>query len=200
MSGLVELAVDAMTSALTPALDQTWEVPAGDVAWSCRATAAHVADDPFSYASQVIAQPDSGYLPIEAVIDSRASNAEVLRAVEMCGRLLSNAVDSAGPDARAWHPYGTSDPDGFAAMGVVEVLVHAYDIAKGLELDWRPPSTLCAPGVRRLFPGRPRETPHRSCFTSPAVKRWPPRRGSRTGPGTRPCAATRRQTQPDPPR
>ena len=155
MSGLVELAVDAMTSALTPALDQTWEVPAGDVAWSCRATAAHVADDLFSYASQVIAQPDSGYLPIEAVIDSRASNAEVLRAVEMCGRLLSNAVDSAGPEVRAWHPYGTSDPDGFAAMGVVEVLVHAYDIAKGLELDWRPPSTLCTPAVRRLFPGAP---------------------------------------------
>jgi hypothetical protein len=40
-------------------------------------------------------------------------------------------------------------------MGVVEVLVHAYDIAKGLELDWRPPSTLCAPAVRRLFPGAP---------------------------------------------
>jgi hypothetical protein len=155
MSGLVGLAVDAMRSALTPALDQPWDVPAGDVTWSCRATAAHVADDLFSYASQVIAQPDSGYLPIEAVIDPRASNAEILRAVEMCGRLLSNAVDSAAPDARAWHPYGTSDPDGFAAMGVVEVLVHAYDIAQGLELPWTPPSTLCAPALRRLFPGAP---------------------------------------------
>jgi hypothetical protein len=155
MSGLVGLAVDAMTSALTPALDHIWEVPAGDLEWSCRATAAHVADDLFSYASQVIAQPDSGYLPIEAVIDPRATNAETLRAVEMCGRLLSNAVDSAGPDSRAWHPYGASDPDGFAAMGVVEVLVHAYDIARGLELDWRPPSTLCAPALRRLFPEAP---------------------------------------------
>jgi hypothetical protein len=155
MSGLVGLAVDAMTSALTPALDHIWEVPAGDLEWSCRATAAHVADDLFSYASQVIAQPDSGYLPIEAVIDPRATIAETLRAVEMCGRLLSNAVDSAGPDSRAWHPYGASDPDGFAAMGVVEVLVHAYDIARGLELDWRPPSTLCAPALRRLFPEAP---------------------------------------------
>jgi len=155
MSDLVGLAVDAMRSALTPALDQTWEVPAGDVEWSCRATAAHIADDLFSYASQVIAQPERGYLPIEAVIDPRASNAEILAAVGMCGRLLSNAVDSATPDARAWHPYGTSDPDGFAAMGVVEVLVHAYDIAKGLELDWSPPSTLCAPALRRLFPEAP---------------------------------------------
>lgn len=40
-------------------------------------------------------------------------------------------------------------------MGIVEVLVHAYDIAKGLELDWRPPSTLCAPALQRLFPGAP---------------------------------------------
>ena len=155
MSELVGLAVDEMRSALTPASDRTWEVPAGDVVWTCRATAAHVADDLFSYASQVIAQPDSGYLPIEAVMEPRASNAEILRVVAMCGRLLSNAVDSASSDARAWHPYGTSDPAGFAAMGAVEVLVHTHDIAKGLQLDWRPPSTLCASVLQRLFPAAP---------------------------------------------
>jgi hypothetical protein len=154
-SDLVGLAVDEMRSALMPALDRTWEVPAGDLEWTCRATAAHVADDLFSYASQVLAQPDSGFLPVEVVIDPRASNAEILRAVEMCGRLLSNAVDSAAPDARAWHPCGTSDPEGFAAMGIVEVLVHAYDMAKGLELDWTPPSRLCTPVLQRLFPGAP---------------------------------------------
>jgi Mycothiol maleylpyruvate isomerase N-terminal domain len=155
MSDVVGLAVDEMRAALTPASDLTWDVPAGDVEWTCRATAGHVADDLFSYASQVIAQPDCGYLPIEAVMEPRASNAEILRVVAMCGRLLSNAVDSASSDARAWHPHGTSDPEGFAAMGVVEVLVHTYDIAEGLELGWRPPSTLCAPVLQRLFPGAP---------------------------------------------
>lgn len=155
MCDLVGLAVDEMRSALMPALDRPWEVPAADLEWTCRATAAHVADDLFSYASQVLAQPDSGFLPIEAVIDPRASNTEILRAVDMCGRLLSNAVDSAPADARAWHPCGTSDPEGFAAMGIVEVLVHAYDIAKGLELDWRPPSRLCTPVIHRLFPAAP---------------------------------------------
>lgn len=154
-SDLVRLSVDEMRSALMPALDRTWEVPAGDLEWTCRATAAHVADDLFSYASQVLAQPDSGFLPIEAVIDPGASNAEVLRAVDMCGRLLSNAVDSASAHARAWHPCGASDPNGFAAMGIVEVLVHTYDIAKGLELDWTPPSALCTPVLQRLFPGAP---------------------------------------------
>jgi hypothetical protein len=35
MSELLGLAVDEMRSALTPALEQSWEVPAGDVEWSC---------------------------------------------------------------------------------------------------------------------------------------------------------------------
>src|SRR6476620_11561179 len=58
MSDVLGLAVDEMQSALTPALDRSWEVRAGDVEWTCRATASHVADDLFSYASQVIAQPE----------------------------------------------------------------------------------------------------------------------------------------------
>jgi hypothetical protein len=68
-------------------------------------------------------------------------------------------VDAASPDARGWHPYGTSDPDGFAAMGVVETLVHTFDIATGLGLDWRPPSLLCAPVLGRLFPSAPAGDP-----------------------------------------
>jgi hypothetical protein len=40
-------------------------------------------------------------------------------------------------------------------MGVVETLVHAYDIAAGLGLDWRPPAELCAPALGRLFPEAP---------------------------------------------
>jgi hypothetical protein len=155
MSEVVERAVDEMRAALTPATEQSWEVRAGDLEWTCRATAAHVADDLFSYASQVIAQPHHGYLPIEAMIDPAASNLESLRAVVMCGRLLRLAVDAADPAARAWHPYGTSDPDGFAAMGVVEVLVHCHDIATGLGIEWRPPSQLCVPVLQRLFPEAP---------------------------------------------
>jgi uncharacterized protein (TIGR03083 family) len=159
MSSLVVKATEAMTDALREVRDGSWEVSAGDLEWSCRDTAAHVADDLFSYASQVIAQPTEGYLPIEAVIDPSASNVEILAAVAMCGRLLANAVELADPAARGWHPQGTSDPDGFAAMGVVEVLVHTFDIANGLGLDWRPPAALCEPVLQRLFPQAPNGDP-----------------------------------------
>ncbi|TQM64893.1 hypothetical protein [Humibacillus xanthopallidus] len=155
MSDVVGQAVDEMRAALTPASERSWDVTAGELEWTCRATAAHVADDLFSYASQVIAQPRRGYLPIEAMIDPAASNVEILGAVAMCGRLLTLAVDAASSDSRAWHPYGTSDPDGFAAMGVVEILVHCYDIATGLGVAWRPPAQLCIPVLQRLFPGAP---------------------------------------------
>ena len=77
----------------------------------------------------------------------------------MCAELLRLAVSAASPERRAWHPNGTSDPEGFAAMGVVEMLVHTYDITRGLGLEWTPPSELSAPVLARLFPGAPPGNP-----------------------------------------
>jgi hypothetical protein len=159
MAALVDRATDEMWRAVEPRVDADWSGPAGDVEWSCRHTAGHVADDLFSYASQVVAEPASGYLPIEAVVDPGASNRDVVRSVAMCGRLLRLAVEAAPAGARAWHPHGTSDPDGFAAMGVVETLVHTYDIARGLGLRWVPPAALCEPVLARLFPNAPQGDP-----------------------------------------
>ena len=155
MSDLVRAATGELRTALEPATDADWSVPAGDLEWTCRQTAAHVADDLFSYASQVLARPASGYLPVEAVVEEGGSNTEVLDVIVMCGELLALAVDATPPDARAWHPCGVSDADGFAAMGVLETLVHGYDIARGLAVEWVPADALCAPVLTRLFPGAP---------------------------------------------
>ena len=54
---------------------------------------------------------------------------------------------------------GVGDPEGFAAMGVVEVLVHMRDVAAGLGLDWTPPEDLCDRVLHRLFPSAPTGTP-----------------------------------------
>ncbi len=159
MGDLVETATGELRRALTPVGDADWSVPAGDVEWSCRQTAAHIADDLFSYASQVLARPVVGYLPVEAVVEERGTNVEVLEVVVMCGDLLRLAVAAAPSEARAWHPCGVSDPDGFAAMGILETLVHGYDIAQGLGVEWLPPDALCAPAVERLFPDAPAGSP-----------------------------------------
>ena len=44
-------------------------------------------------------------------------------------------------------------------MGVTEVLVHTYDIARGLAIAWTPPSELSEPVLLRLFPEAPRGNP-----------------------------------------
>lgn len=55
-----------------------------------------------------------------------------------CG-LLTAMVRTASPQVRAFHAYGVSGPEGFAAMGVVETLVHTHELAAGLALRWAPP-------------------------------------------------------------
>jgi hypothetical protein len=44
-------------------------------------------------------------------------------------------------------------------LGVNEVLVHSYDITRGLEVDWRPPESLCSAVLGRLFPDAPAGDP-----------------------------------------
>jgi hypothetical protein len=158
MSALGDLVCSAtaeMERALGGSTSDDWTVQAGDVSWTCLDTGAHVADDLFSYASQVLAQPGLGYLPIEAKLEDRATPEALLQCVVMCGHLLRLAVKDTPTTARAWHPNGTADPDGFAAMGILEVLVHTYDIAQGLGLSWEPPPDLCGPVLARLFPEAP---------------------------------------------
>jgi hypothetical protein len=150
----VDEAVAEMVRVLTPYASEDWQVRAGSLDWTCWTTAAHVAHDLLAYAAQVAALPGSAYLPCDLVIQTEAAPLDVLQVVTACGKLLSNAVFAAGPDARAWH-WGPTDPGGFAALGVNETLVHTYDITQGLGISWLPPESLCAALLTRLFPDAP---------------------------------------------
>ena len=46
-------------------------------------------------------------------------------------------------------------PEGFAAMGCVEALVHGHDIAQGLGLDLNARRDVCGRVLARLFPNNP---------------------------------------------
>ncbi|NJP33938.1 DinB family protein [Micromonospora thermarum] len=169
----VTRAVAEMTAVLGPHTDRAWSVSAGDLEWSCWTTAAHVAHDLMAYAGQVAGRPDSGYLPYDLVVSPTAGPAEVLRVVTACGALLHAAVDTARPQVRAWH-WGPCDPGGFAAMGVAETVLHAYDITRGLGVPWTPPEDLSTAVLHRLFPDAP-EGP------APEVLLWCTGRGELPG-------------------
>jgi hypothetical protein len=168
----LEYAVDAMVAALRAVGDRDWHVPAGGLEWDCWETVEHVSDDLFSYATQLGPKPPplTGYLPFGAVerrpggpeetifADPAAGTEGLLQVLQASGALLVAMVKTAPPDLRAYHGYGISDPEGFAAMGIVEILVHMHDIAQGLGIEWNPPADLCGRVLARLFPDAPPDT------------------------------------------
>jgi hypothetical protein len=144
--------------ALEPVADADWSVPAADLEWSVWKTGEHVADDQVFYAAQLIARPThrQGYTPFEIKMwDEDARNEGLLRTIDVCAEILARVVETTGPDVRGYHVYGSSDAEGFAAMGAVETLIHTYDMTHALGLDWRPPADLSSVILERLFPEAP---------------------------------------------
>jgi hypothetical protein len=150
----VDEAVAEMMRVLGPHVTKDWTVPAGPVEWSCWTTAAHVAHDLLAYAGQLAARPADAYLPFDLNVRPGNPPHDVLRVIAASGALLSCALAKAGPDVRAWH-WGATDPTGFAAMGVAEVLLHTHDITQGLGVRWLLPGPMCSAVVLRLFPDAP---------------------------------------------
>ncbi|MFJ8172978.1 VOC family protein [Streptomyces sp. NPDC094473] len=161
----VRLAVD--TLAASPVDD--WHIPAGSLTWDCWETVEHLSDGLFAYAVQLGPRrpsletevpyrwaPDREGGPSNSVFaDPGAGTAGLLQTLEASGALLTAMVRTASPDLRSYHSHGVSDPEGFAAMGIVETLVHTHDVAAGLSLSWTPPRDLCDRVLARLFPDAP---------------------------------------------
>ena len=161
----VRLSVD--TLAQSPADD--WRVPAGSLTWDCWETVEHLSDDLFAYAVQLGPRrppqarevpyrygPEREGGPANSIFaNPEAGTAGLLQTLEASGALLAAMVRTTPSDVRSHHVFGLSDPEGFAAMGVVETLVHTHDVAAGLSLDWTPPRDLCDRVLARLFPDAP---------------------------------------------
>jgi len=157
----LESALSELHQALAPHTGGDWTVPAGDLDWTCRDTAVHIAHDLLAYATQLAAGADGGYLPLDLTVRPTATNAEILQVIGAAGTLLATQLRAAKPDTRAWH-WGPADPSGFAALGVNEILLHTYDIGRGLRTGWLPPPALCAAVLARLFPDHPPTDPVRA--------------------------------------
>ncbi|MFD8911183.1 GNAT family N-acetyltransferase [Streptomyces sp. NPDC059575] len=148
-------AVAGCVAALRPAVDRDWStVPAGGLDWDCHATALHVADDLMAYAANLAGGARDAYVPFELALEPGTDNTGLLHVIETTGALLAATVTTAPPGARAYHPhpFGSADREGFAAMGVAEVLLHTHDIAQGLGLPYEPADGLADAVLNWLFP------------------------------------------------
>jgi hypothetical protein len=153
----LDTAISSVVSALQPATSQDWSARAGTLEWDCWHTAEHIGDCLLSYAAQLAVQPTTRYVRFLASADKDANPAEVLEFAEAGGRILTAAVRTAPAHARAYHPTGLADPEGFAAMGCVEVLLHGHDIAEGLGASLDPDRGTCRAVLTRLFPQTPED-------------------------------------------
>ncbi|MFW5416174.1 maleylpyruvate isomerase N-terminal domain-containing protein [Nocardiopsis sp. CNT-189] len=154
-AALLERSVAACAAALRRGADADWSAPAGGLDWTCTATAVHVWDDMFGYATQLTGRRTGGYVAFEVVADDGVTPEQLAQGLEASGGVLAAAVRTTPPEVRAWHPYGDAGPIGFAAMGMVEALVHTHDIAAGLGLEFTPPEEPVARALARLFPQAP---------------------------------------------
>jgi hypothetical protein len=155
---LVVSAGEVCVEALAPFIERDWKsVGAQDLDWSVWDTVVHVNDDLYFYAAQVLLADEGDYICFELAADDHANPGRLLAALAVQARILSGCVAVADPNSRAHHVYGASDPNGFAAMGVVEILVHTYDAVHGLDSSstWTPPGDLAIPVLKRLFPHAP---------------------------------------------
>ena len=153
----LDTALAAMTDTLAPATNRDWSKRAGALEWDCWHTAEHIGDALLSYAAQLVARPTTRYVRFLANADADATPAEVLEFAHAGGAILAAAVRATPSDVRAFHPSGMADPEGFAAMGCVEALVHGHDIAQGLGVDLDAPRDVCVHVLARLFPNTPVE-------------------------------------------
>ncbi|MEV6792957.1 maleylpyruvate isomerase N-terminal domain-containing protein [Streptomyces sp. NPDC051320] len=165
-------AVRLAVTTLRDAPPSAWDRNAGSLEWDCWETVEHLSDDLFAYAAQL--GPEIPALdgevpfvwksrrpggPANAIHADRAAGPDgLLQVLEASGALLVAMVRTTAPTVRSYHGFGVSDPEGFAAMGVVETLVHTHDLAEGLGLAFRAPDDLCARVLARLFPDAPEST------------------------------------------
>lgn len=163
----VRSAVGWLADAVAGAPDDTWDRPAGTLEWSCRRTVGHVLDDLVAYALQVSAarhgDAQDDYLPVVpprggedlVTVDPESGTSGIVASLRAFGELFAAALDGMGPQTRAFHPWGLTDRTGYAAVGLLEVLVHGYDLLSGLGLPAEPPAGQSGLVVRRLFPEAP---------------------------------------------
>ncbi|HEX2142922.1 MAG TPA: hypothetical protein VHG10_00285 [Glycomyces sp.] len=169
----VEQAVALTAAALREAPENAWKNEAGSMGLDCWDTLDHLNNGLFSYALR-LAPPVpyiEGGVPLlwdrpgpkeqarPIIADRTDGPGALVILLEAMGGLVAAMVDARPPTVRAWHIWGVTDPEGFAAMGVVETLVHAFDLTEGLGVKFEPPADLVVPAMARLFPDAPTDTP-----------------------------------------
>ena len=144
---------DELAQTLSSSIDLNWESQTPDLDWTQSQTAIHTMRACLEYSYQVVGKRMDYYQPVLFDKKDKAIPADYLSMITTAAKVLNKTVKDSDETDRAWHAYGVSDPIGFAAMGVVEISVHTYDLAKGFGLNFVPNNLAAEFAINRLFSG-----------------------------------------------
>jgi mycothiol maleylpyruvate isomerase-like protein len=149
----VETARDIVIAFLERLQQRDWKAAAPDLEWNCERTLQHVINTEIYYA-MLLATRASAPIPFPrgAAAASGLSPGDML--VEQWGSasVLSAVIRDAPREVRAFHSGRNADATGFAAVACDELLVHAWDIGRGLGETFKAPDDLTGDVIARLFP------------------------------------------------
>ena len=147
----IEEATASSAALLAGADTSAWPMEVPGIGWSVSQTVAHMAEGCLWYAIDLTA----GGVDLPTVVHrvkAEREPAELLATLRTYATILRYVVDSVPDTQRGYHPFGMADRSGFAAMACDELLVHTYDAALALSLDFTPPPGLAQSTLLRLFP------------------------------------------------
>lgn len=144
------LAAETCADTLSPHADADWDVPAGDLEWTCHRTLGHIVDA-LTFYTDHLATRAAARMAFKRDVSPELTIEQLLSFARSQASVLARVCD-ASPDVRAYHSAGLADATGFVAMGCDEILVHTNDVCMGFGLTFRPDPDLSARVVARLFP------------------------------------------------
>ena len=135
---------------LEPALDADWSAPVPGLDFTVTSVVAHAAGAPLWYAVDMWSGTENASFEVQVLEDT--GNQRLLTSLLAASEVLAAAVDAAPPSLRGFHPFGSPDPSGFAAMACDELLVHGRDAALGLGREFGGDAGLASSILARLYP------------------------------------------------
>lgn len=147
----IRAAAAACNRFLEASADADWSAPVPDLDFTVTSVVAHAAECGLWYSVDLWNGPDDD-TAFTMGIPADASSAMLLASLNSSARVCAASVDSAPADQRGFHPAGSPDPSGFAAMACDELLVHTHDAARALGREFSPDPELARRTLARLFP------------------------------------------------
>lgn len=131
-----------------------WSHRIDGMTWTVSEAVAHISGGLLWYSNDLSAgMPELDTMDVR--MKDQSSPDDLTRSLVSFANLLACVIDGAADDARGFHPAGTADRSGFAAMGCDEMLIHTDDAARGLGRSFEPSVDLARSTLRRLFPWAP---------------------------------------------